>query len=70
MSNMFMRATSFNGDLSKWDVSSVKDMSAMFGAAKSFNGNISEWDVSKVTNMTIMFGMAKLCWRSSLSKSS
>ena len=55
MSYMFDGATSFNGDLSKWDVSKVTDMSAMFDGATSFNGDLSKWDVSKVTDMSAMF---------------
>ena len=37
---MFCGASSFNGDLSKWDVSKVTDMNQMFSCAKSFNGDI------------------------------
>jgi surface protein len=48
------RSSSFNGDLSKWEVSSVTDMSGMF-ASSSFNGDLSKWDVSSVTDMTRMF---------------
>ena len=55
MSQMFSYATSFNGDLSKWDVSSVKDMSSMFLAASSFNRDLSSWDVSSVFDMDGMF---------------
>ncbi len=44
----------FNGDISKWDVSNVKDMTNMFYASK-FNGDISSWNVSKVTVMDNMF---------------
>ena len=58
MSAMFHRATSFNGDISNWNVSSVTDMSSMFWAASSFNGNLSKWDVSSVTNLYGMFGIA------------
>ena len=49
----------FNGDLSSWDVSAVKDMAMMFGGAASFNGDLSSWDVSAVTNMAYMFYDAK-----------
>ncbi|NME70897.1 BspA family leucine-rich repeat surface protein [Flammeovirga aprica] len=55
MNTMFYKATSFNGDLSSWDVSSVTDIRGMFSEASSFNGDISNWDVSSVTDMTSMF---------------
>lgn len=50
---------SFNGDISDWDVSNVKNMSKMFCYATSFNGDISDWDVSNVENMNSMFYGAK-----------
>ena len=55
MSRMFSYAISFNGDISKWDVSRVTDMCRMFFNAKSFNGDLSKWDVSSVKNMDSMF---------------
>ena len=55
MSFMFTGASSFNGDLSSWNVSGVTNMSEMFTSASSFNGNISGWDVSGVTDMSVMF---------------
>ena len=55
---MFSSATAFNGDISKWDVSRVTDMSRMFLSAESFNGDISKWDVSHVTDMSRMFRSA------------
>ena len=54
MNSMFRGATSFNGNLSDWDTSSVKDMSAMF-ANTSFNQDISDWDTSSVKDMSAMF---------------
>ena len=54
MSELFER-TDFNGDISNWDVSNVKDMSYMFYNCKKFNHDISSWDVSNVTNMSNMF---------------
>ena len=55
MSGMFSDASSFNGNISSWDVSDVTDMYYMFRGASSFNGDISGWDVSGVTDMSTMF---------------
>jgi surface protein len=55
MSQMFNVATTFNADISTWDVSSVTNMNQMFQDAHEFNGNISSWDVSAVTSMSQMF---------------
>lgn len=55
MSRVFHNAKSFNQDISKWDVSNVRDMSAMFQGATSFNRDISHWQVSSVGNMNNMF---------------
>ena len=40
MTNMFREVRSFNGDISKWNMSSVKDMSLMFFGATSFDGDL------------------------------
>jgi Mycoplasma protein of unknown function, DUF285 len=50
---MFYRGR-FNGDISGWNVSKVKDMAYMFNGSK-FNGDISNWNVSKVENTREMF---------------
>ena len=44
-------------DISKWDVSNVKDMSFMFHKCKKlkFVGDLSDWVVSSVNNMYSMF---------------
>ena len=55
MSNLF-GGTNFNGDISSWDVSNVKNMCVMFYGCESFNQDISSWDVSNVTDMRYMFG--------------
>ncbi len=60
MDNMFYNATSFNQDLSNWDVSSVINMDNMFYNATNFNGNISSWNISKVESMENMFYGATL----------
>ena len=51
--------TKFNGDLSKWDVSNVRNMGFMFYKAYKFNGDLSKWNVSNVTDMDSMFWNAK-----------
>ena len=48
----------FNGDISEWEVSKVRDMSALF-METDFNGDISEWDVSNVEEMSWMFQDSK-----------
>ena len=60
MGRMFFHANLFTGDLSKWDVSSVKNMFEMFWFASSFNGDVSKWDVSRVVKMSKMFWQASL----------
>ena len=44
----------FNGNISEWNVSNVKDMSGMF-AGSNFNGDLSGWNVSNVEDMSGMF---------------
>ncbi|WP_222984396.1 BspA family leucine-rich repeat surface protein [Flagellimonas meishanensis] len=58
ISYMFSGATSFNGDLSNWDVGNVTNMQGMFDGAALFNGDISSWTTSSVTNMIAMFSGA------------
>ncbi|MFT4303151.1 MAG: BspA family leucine-rich repeat surface protein [Candidatus Woesearchaeota archaeon] len=53
MSSMF-QDSSFDGDISGWDVSSVNSMANMFFNSQ-FNNDISDWNVSSVTNMLGMF---------------
>merc|ERR1719181_1954405 len=58
MSRLFSGAKLFRGDISKWDVSNVRDMNGMFHSAELFNSDISKWDVSRVGNMDHMFSYA------------
>ena len=44
----------FNGDISQWDVSNVKNMASMF-VGSEFKGDISKWNVSKVETKNRMF---------------
>ena len=55
MKNMFYNASSFNQNISSWNVSNVDNMSAMFSFAENFNQDINSWDVSNVKDMYSMF---------------
>ena len=56
---MFNNASSFNGDVTTWDLSSCSSMTNVFKHtgvdAGRFNQDIGGWDVSRVTNMGNMF---------------
>ena len=60
MSDMFIDATWFNGDLSKWDVSRVTRMEYMFSSAINFQTDISKWNMSRVVSTSGMFQYAIL----------
>ena len=64
MGNCFMRK--FDGDISRWDMSNVTDMSYMFRFSK-FSGDISRWDTSNVETMRGMFYEA-YAFKSDISK--
>lgn len=51
----FFNNTSFNSNISFWDVSNVTNMDGMFFEASIFNQNIGNWEVANVTNMGSMF---------------
>ena len=50
----FSGATSFNGNISSWDVSNVSRTADLF-LGTAFNQDISSWNTSSVTNMSSMF---------------
>ncbi|WNB18269.1 BspA family leucine-rich repeat surface protein [Marivirga arenosa] len=52
--NYMFASSSFNGDISNWDVSLVTSMEGMFTFNTAFNQDISSWDVSNVTSMRFM----------------
>ena len=51
--------SSFDGDISNWNVSNVENMAGMFDFSE-FNGDISNWDVSQVRKMKYMFNLSPL----------
>jgi len=56
MSDAFGYQYTFNGDLSKWDVSSVTSFVRMFNYATSYEGvGVETWDTSKAESMQDMF---------------
>ena len=55
MKELFKDKTTFNGDISTWDVSNVTTMEGMFEGAEKFNQDVSKWDTNKVKNMDKMF---------------
>ena len=55
---MFRNATTFNQNISGWNVSMVTNMEGMFELALFFNQNISTWNVSSVLDMRLMFANA------------
>ena len=61
MGGMFSTVGLFDHDLSKWDVSSVANMTMMtFDMATSFNSDLFNWNGTSVTSMYKMFRNAML----------
>jgi len=54
VSGMFLGATSFNNDVSSWDMSNITNTSAMFYDTL-FNQDISSWNFTKIDDMSGMF---------------
>lgn len=53
MSCLFKYST-FNGNISKWDISNVTNMKDMFAYAIKFNKDISNWNTSNVTSISLV----------------
>ena len=59
---LFCNATSFNQDLSMWNVSNVTDMGDMFYYASAFNQDLSSWCVSNFPTMPAYFDTGVTNW--------
>ena len=55
MNSLFRGATSFNGDLSSWDVGQVMNMACMFEGATSFNHQLGGTWSQSTASRTGMF---------------
>jgi|GEM_PF-3190642 len=55
LDGMLAYASSFNDDISSWDVGNVIRMKSLFLEAQSFDQHIGEWNVSNVSDMSFMF---------------
>ena len=55
MGSIFKGETSFNRNISSWDMSSVTDMTGMFNGARAFNQDLSSWDVANVGSACAYF---------------
>jgi surface protein len=65
---MFRDATSFNGDISAWNIQAVTDMSNMFNNARAFARDITGWTAAAIAaarDATKVSGMFKnaTAWR-------
>jgi surface protein len=66
--NRIAELSSFNENLSGWDVSSATNFSRMFAYASAFEGySIENWNVSSVVDMSFLFFQAK-AFNANLSK--
>jgi hypothetical protein len=58
--NAFNIKTTFDGDISRWDMSNATSLKLMFGHAYVFNQDISQWDVGNVANFDGHFTLRDL----------
>ncbi len=58
MSHLFHGNTTFNNEVSGWDLSGVTNTSHMFDGATAFNRPVATWNMANVTDMSGMFAGA------------
>jgi len=51
LQSMFSGCSSFNQDISGWDMSQVQNLAQMFNGCTAFNQNLGKWNTSSVLNM-------------------
>ena len=56
----FNPESGINPDISKWNVSKVRDMNCMFLGCESFNGDLSNWNFENIKNIGGMFSKCKI----------
>ena len=66
MYRMFQNATSFNQDISGWDVSNVIYMTGMFKGATSFNQDLGDWTSHAINRHDMFDGSGLDCTNYSL----
>jgi surface protein len=60
LTGILQSASSFNGSINNWDVSSVLGLSSAFNGASLFNSDVSGWNVSNVTALNSTFSSASI----------
>jgi surface protein len=55
LEDMFYNCSSFNGNVTNWDVSTIEIFDEMFGYCVVFNQNIGTWNMSSATSLYYMF---------------
>ncbi len=55
LDDLFKNESTFNGNITNWNVSNVISLKSLFEGAASFNQDLNDWNVSNVEDVTGMF---------------